>query len=71
MNRRAFLKRMSAAGLVLASPKLIFDLAANTYKTELMVREFRTPSYNIVTIQATAEYKELYNAIVKNFYLPS
>lgn len=32
MNRRDFLKRMAAAGLVAASPKIIFDLGANTYK---------------------------------------
>lgn len=32
MNRRDFLKRMAAAGLVAAAPKIIFDIGAHSYK---------------------------------------
>lgn len=34
MNRREFLQRMFTAGLVVATPKIIFDLGANSYKDE-------------------------------------
>lgn len=34
MNRREFLKRMFQAGLVVAAPKLIFDLGANKHHYE-------------------------------------
>lgn len=32
MNRRDFLKRMAAVGLVAATPKIIFDLGANRHR---------------------------------------
>lgn len=35
LSRRDFLKRMGAAGLVLAAPKIIFDYGANSYKQYL------------------------------------
>lgn len=41
MNRREFLERMFAAGLVVAAPKIIFDLAANTYKQKDMFSEWQ------------------------------
>jgi len=39
MNRREFLKRMGALGLVAAAPKLIFDLAPQSYKHSYNIRD--------------------------------
>jgi hypothetical protein len=40
MNRRQFIKRMAAAGLVLAAPKIIFDLAPKSYQQSREPWEF-------------------------------
>lgn len=41
MNRREFLARMFQAGLVVATPKIIFDMGANSYKVNYTLYEFK------------------------------
>lgn len=41
MNRREFLQRMFTAGLVVAAPKIIFDLGANSYKEPEFMNEWK------------------------------
>lgn len=46
MNRRDFLRRMGILGLAVATPKIIIDLAANTY---------REPKLNVEKLQQLYE----------------
>lgn len=65
-SRRSFLKMLGVTGLVAATPKIIFDLAPQSYK--LTYREFKTPAYVIKDIQSTAEFKDTFQHIVQHLY---
>lgn len=41
MNRREFLEMLGMSGVVLVTPKFIFDYGANLYKRELNIEELR------------------------------
>jgi len=57
LNRRDFLKSLFATAAVAATPKLIFDLGANTYRRDPML-DWRwvipNPAYE------TAEFEEIF-----------
>lgn len=66
MNRREFLARMFQAGLVVAAPKIIFDMGASSFRRiEIITRDFVTPAYSLKDIQGSPLFLEVFQHITK------
>lgn len=67
MNRREFLTRMGALGLVVASPKLIFDMGANKSKYYNEVKGEIVGN----TVGNTVSYTTSFESILSKIYMDS